>query len=375
MVEIKEANTKRLRKKFIQFQNELYKDCPQYIPTMLSDEMANLNPEKNPAFDYCDMKLFLAMRDGKIVGRIAGIISHKANEIWNQKRIRISRFDFIDDAEVVDALVGAVEQWGRENGLNEVVGPLGFCDLDKEGMLVDGFEKKGLFITYYNHPYYVEHMNRLGFEKDVDWTEHKVYVESVDEEKLARICRRVIEKNKFRVVHVKSKKQVKPYIGRIFELLNSEYKNLYGVVPLTERQKEYYVSQFLLLLNLDYVGLIENEEGELVAMGVLAPGMADVMKKTGGRLFPFGWIPVLRNIQKPRFLDMYFIAVDSRYRNTGLSAVLLHEITKRAADNGILYAETGPQLEQNYNIQKLFAAYKVESNFKRRRCFKKAIGE
>ena len=164
-------------------------------------------------------------------------------------------------------------------------------------------------------------------------------------------------------------------IGRIFELLNSEYKNLYGVVPLTERQKEYYVGQFLLLLNLDYVGLIENEEGELVAMGVLAPGMADVMKKTGGRLFPFGWIPVLRNIQKPRFLDMYFIAVDSRYRNTGLSAVLLHEITKRAADNGILYAETGPQLEQNYNIQKLFAAYKVESNFKRRRCFKKAIGE
>jgi len=374
MLSIIEANTRRLRKQFIQFQNELYKDCPQYIPTLIMDEMANLNPKKNPAFEYCDMRLFLALRDGKIVGRIGGIISHKANEIWNRKRIRITRFDFIDDYEVSLALVKKLEEWGKECGLNEISGPLGTCDLDKEGMLVDGFDKKGLFITYYNYPYYVDHMDRMGFEKDVDWTEHKVYVQSVNEEKLERICRRVMEKNKVKSIRVKSRRQVKPYVQGVFDLINSEYEKLYGVVPLTQRQVEYYRGQFLTLLNLDYIGFIEDENGKLVAMGILAPGLADVMKKIHGRLFPFGWYHLLRTIKKPKFLDMYFVAVDSKYRNSGLAAVLLHEITKRAIKNGVEYAETGPQLEDNYNIQKLFAAYRIEANHKRRRCFVKSIG-
>lgn len=373
MVTIIEANTKKLRKKFIQFQNDFYKDCPQYVPTMLSDEMANLDPQKNPAFEYCQMKLWLAEKDGKTVGRIGGIISSKANEIWKRKRVRITRMDFTDDAEVADALVRTVEEWGKSQGMTEISGPLGTCDLDKEGMLVDGFDKMGMFITYYNYPYYVTHMERMGFEKDVDWTEHKVYVEAANEEKLARICDRVMERGGFRSVHITSRRQLKPYIDQIFGLINSEYEQLYGVVPITDAQKDYYRGQFLILLNLDYIGLIVDENDKVVAMGILAPSLAEPMKKCGGRLLPFGWVGLLKAIRNPKALDMYFIAVDGRYRNAGLSAVIMHEIGARAKKNGVVYAETGPQLEENFNIQKLFAAYRIDRDHKRRRCWKKAI--
>ena len=170
MVTIRQVQTRKDRKRFICFQNRLYRDIPQYVPTLLSDELANLDPKKNPAFEYCEMRFFLAEREGKIVGRIGGIISHKANEIWGVRTIRITRMDFIDDAEVADALVQTIAAWGREQGMERIIGPIGFCDLDKEGMLVDGFERPGMFITYYNFPYYVEHMQRMGFGKEVDWT-------------------------------------------------------------------------------------------------------------------------------------------------------------------------------------------------------------
>ena len=226
MVTVTEVRTRRERKRFIQFQNKLYKGVPQYVPTLLVDEMANLSPRKNPAYEYCQMRFFLAEREGKLVGRIGGIISHKANEVWGSKTVRITRMDFIDDEEVADALIGVITKWGREQGMERIIGPIGFCDLDKEGMLVSGFERPGMFITYYNFPYYVEHMRRMGFAKEVDWTEHIVHVDGRNQERLDKICQHILQKGAFSVRRFSDKKELKPYIPKIFELINQEYQQL-----------------------------------------------------------------------------------------------------------------------------------------------------
>lgn len=373
MVTIREVQTRKDRKRFICFQNQLYRDTPQYIPTLLSDELANLNPKKNPAFEYCEMRFFLAEREGKTVGRIGGIISHKANEIWGVRTIRITRMDFIDDAQVADALVETIAAWGREQGMERIIGPIGFCDLDKEGMLIDGFERQGMFITYYNFPYYAEHMRRMGFEKEVDWTEHIVYVDGHNQERLDKICQRILQKGRFTVRQFASKAELKPYIPQIFELINSEYQKLYGVVPISEKQISYYAGQFLTLINLNYLSVIQDAQGKLVAFGLVAPSMAEAMRKCRGRLLPFGFVHLLKAIRRPKILDMYLVAVHSAYRNTGLSCVLLGEVTKNAAKNGIAYAETGPQLENNYNIQGLFAYYRADREVRRRRCWGKSL--
>ena len=373
MVDVKEVRTRRERKRFIQFPNKLYRDVPQYIPTLLSDEMANLAPKKNPAYEYCQMRFFLARRDGKLVGRIGGIISRKANEIWGTKTVRITRMDFIDDEEVANALIGVIAKWGREQGMERIIGPIGFCDLDKEGMLISGFERPGMFITYYNFSYYVTHMRRMGFQKEVDWTEHTVYLDGRDQQRLEKICQHILRKGSFSVRRFSDKKELKPYIPKIFDLINREYQQLYGVVPISQRQCAYYARQFLTLINLKYISLIEDREGNLAAVAIAAPSMAEPVRKSRGRLLPFGFLRVLRAIRHPRALDMYLIAVRSTYRNTGLSCVLLGEVTKNAAENGIAYAETGPQLEANYNIQGLFAYYKVDREVRRRRCWGKAL--
>ena len=373
MIELYEVHSRRDMLEFIEFPNRLYAKVPQYVPALVIDELSNLSAKKNPAFEYCDMRYFLARRNGKTVGRIGGIISHKANERWHEKKIRITRMDFVEDYEVFTALVGVIEAWGAEQGLSEIVGPIGFCDLDKEGMLVDGFERDSMFITYYNFPYYPEFMQRYGFEKEADWTEHIITMQSPEEARMARISDRLLSRGGFRVVKLKSKRQLKPWIPEIFRLINSEYSQLYGVVPLTERQIKYYTSQFLTLINLRYVSLIADAEGKLAAFGVLAPSLAEPMKKCRGRLFPTGWFHLLRAIRHPRILDMYLVAVRGDYRKSGLPAVLMNDIYHRAKADHILFAETGPELETNLNVQNMWGLFQSEMNVRRRRSWKKEI--
>ncbi len=375
MLEIKEVLTKADRKKFIQFQNDLYKDAENYIPTLMMDELANLDPKKNPAFDFCDSRQWLCYDGDKIVGRVAAIISYAANDIWKQKRLRFSRIDFIEDYDVFCLLMKTVEDWAKELGMNEIIGPMGFCDFDKEGLLVDGFDELGMFITYYNYPYYSEFLERYGFEKEVDWLENKVYTNNHDKEKMDRICSRVEKKYNVHLLDLKSRRQVYPYIDQIFDLINEAYRILFEVAPITERQKEYYKDQFLILLNLNYLGLLVDENERLVCLGVIAPSFADALRKNGGRLFPFGWIPMLRAIRKPKHLDMYFVAVRDEYKSAGLPAVLLNRLTQRAVQNGVEYAETGPELEYNYNVLGLWSGHEVKKNFKRRRCYIKVLPE
>ena len=372
MVEIREAKSTKEKKAFIDFQNSLYKNVPQYVPTMMMDELQSLNEKKNPAFEYCQMKLFLAYKNDQLVGRTAAILSNKANKKFDRKRLRISRIDFIDDYEVSSALIDAVTEWAKELGMNELSGPLGCCDLDKEGMLIEGFEQPSMFITYYNFPYYKDHFEKLGFTKDVDWIENRVYTEALQPEKLDRLCERIKARLGVKVFHLNSRAEIVPYVEKVLGLVNEAFRHLYSVVELSQRQMEYYAQQFLPLINPDYLVLVE-KDSELIAAGLLGPSLAEPMKKSNGRLFPFGFIPLLNAIKHPKVLDMYLVAVKDEYLNSGLPALLMNDMLKIAQKNGVEYAETGPELETNFKVRGLWNYFKCETEIRRRRSWKKSI--
>lgn len=373
MVEVREVKTKRERRIFASFNADIYKDVPQAIPDLVSDEYNNFLPGKNPAFEYCRVRQFLAYKDGRCVGRIAGIINDAANTKWKTSRIRFSRVDFIDDPEVSEALFKAVEDWGRSEGLTQIHGPIGFCDLDQEGMLVEGFVREGMFITIYNYPYYVEHMERLGFVKDIDWIEYRIKMPEQKNERLKELSDRVLERFNLKLIEPKSKKEIKPYLPKVFQLINICYENLYGTVELSQAQIMKYYHQFIMLVNTDYVKFIEDENGDLVGFGLAVPSMNDAVKKSNGRLFPFGWYRVLRTPYKQHdVLDLYLVGVVPKMQNKGLTAILLNSMTETARRNNVKYAETGPELETNTQVQALWKHFEVEQH-KRRRCWIKDL--
>ena len=375
MVEIQEVKTRSDLKKFVVFPNRLYRNVPQYMPPLISEDMADWNPRANPAFEYCEAKCFLALRDGKIVGRIGAILSRLANKKWNTRRMRFTQVDFIDDYEVSAALFGAVEAWAREKGCDEVHGPLGFTDLDREGMLIEGFDQKSMFITYYNHPYYIDHLTRLGYGKDVDWVEFLLKVPGAEEpvtQKLDRLANRVAQMSKLHVAQLRSRRDYKPYIQKVFDLVNICYAHLYGTVPLSEAQIKKYADKFIPLINPELACFVLDERDNLVAFGVSAPSMAAAIKKHNGHMFPLGFIDLLRALRVNDTLDLYLIAVHPDYRNRGVNAILMNHVLKGCHKMGITQAETGPQLETNEKIQHQWNMFTYR-NHKRRRCFIKKL--
>ena len=374
MVEIREVTTKRQLRKYIAFPNQLYKAVPQYIPPMFGDEMADWDHDKNPAFSYCDAKCFLAYRDDEIVGRVGAIHSRLSNEKWDTNRTRFTQLDFIDDPEVSAALMGAVEEYAAGFGCTEVHGPLGFCDLDREGLLIEGFDRKGMFITYYNHPYYKEHLERLGYGKDVDWIEYLISV-PYDEKTtthLQRLSDYVCRRSHLHVVELKSRRQIKKYVKKVFELLNVAYAGLYSTVDLTDAQIKKYTDKFLPMINPDLVCFVTDDNDELIAFGVSAPSMANALKKSDGRLFPTGFIGILKSLKVNDTLDLFLIAVRPDYQKSGANAVLMNHVLKGCQKMGIKVAETGPQLELNDKILTQWKMFEKEQH-KRRRCFIKTI--
>ncbi len=374
-VKIVEVTTKAQIKKFVNYPNELYKDNPNFVPAFYSDDIDDWDKKKNPAFDYCEAKCFLAYREGEIVGRIGAILSHKANEKWETKRMRFTQVDFIDDISVSTALFAAVEDWAREKGCDEVHGPLGFTDMDREGMLVEGFDKRNMFITYYNEPYYNEHLSRLGYQKDTDWVEYKIYVPTFDDEQTQRIhkiAEHVMKRKKLHKVQVRTRFGYKPYIDKVFALVNEAYAPLYGTVHLTEKQIKKYANKFIPLLNPKYVCFVMDEDENIVAFGIAAPSIADAIKKSNGRLFPFGFIGVLKAFAKNDALDLFLTAVRPDLQGAGVNAVVLDHLIKNAVDNGIVYAESGPMLETNNKILAQWKLFATEQH-KRRRCYIKKI--
>ena len=375
-IEIREVTTKADAHRFADYGNQLYKDVPQYIPGFYADNLDDWDPNKNPAFTYCEAKRFLACRDGKIVGRIGAILSHRANETWNVKRMRFSQVDFIDDPDVSAALFGAVEDWARSKGCNQVHGPLGFCDLDREGMLVEGFDRRSMFITYYNHPYYNDHLAALGYAKDTDWVENLIILPTAESEtaqKLSRLSEWVQKKKKLHKVDIKSPKDITPkQINQVFGLLNAAYAPLYGVVELKQNQIDKYAETFVPMINPNLFCMVMTEEDELVAFGMCLPSLADAMKKCRGRLFPLGWMHILRALKHNDTLDMMLIAVKPELQGSGINAIVMDHIVQGAIRMGIRYAESGPTLETNEKVQSQWKFFEHEQH-KRRRCYIKTL--
>lgn len=375
MVEIREVLTKKDQRIFATFPTELYKDIPQAIPDLISDEISNFDPKKNPAYEYCEARQFLAFKEGKCVGRIAAIISRAANEKWGTKRIRFSRVDFIDDYEVSAALFKAVEDWGLSKGLTEVHGPIGFCDMDQEGMLVEGFEEEGMFITIYNYPYFLDHLERLGYRKDIDWVEYQISLPKEPDKKLDHLSDAVLKKFNIKLVELKSRKEIKPLIPQVLRLLNICYNDLYGTVELSPAQIDKYVNQFILLINPEYVKLLVDEKNEIIGFGLAMPSMNQAIKRAKARLLPFGWYHILRApFAKAEVLDLYLVGVIPRMQNKGMTALLMNSMAATARKNGIKYAETGPELETNRQVQALWKNYEARQH-KRRRCFIKSLAQ
>ena len=376
MVEIREVKTRAERKIFCDLPNRFYMDNPNFVPAFFGDDVDDWDEKKNPAFEYCEAKSWLAYRDGEVVGRIGAILSHAANEKWGTKRMRFSQVDFIDDPEVSKALFDTVEQWAREKGMEEVHGPLGFCDLDREGMLVDGFDRRSMFYTYYNDPYYLDHLTALGYVKDTDWIEHLLPLngwEDPNYKKLKRISDAMLRRTGFHKVEVKHKSEYKPYIRQVFELVNIAYSHLYGVVELNDRQIEKYTNKFLPLVDPDFACLIVDDDDKLMGFGVGAPSTAEAMRSCKGHLFPFGWIGLLKALRKKNdTLDLLLIAVRPEYQKSGLNGVIMEHLFTGCNKNGIRRAETGPQLETNTKVHHQWNMFDIEPH-KRRRCFVKQL--
>lgn len=374
-VTIKEVNGKSDLKKFVKFPIGLYKDSPYYVPSLVLDEMATLDTKKNPAFDFCDMQLFLAYRDNKIVGRIGAIINHKANEIWNQKRVRFGFVDFINDNEVVDALFKAAADWGKSKGLTEIHGPMGFTDLDHEGLLIEGYDRISTMSTTYSHPYYREQVERLGFEKEVDWNEYYIPVPKAVPERHQRIANIVKNKYGLKILKFENLKQITPYVDKLFNLLNIAYKPLYGFSPLTKKQIDYYVKIYVPLLRWDVVTIIIKEDtDEVVGFGIGVPNLSRALQKSRGKFFPFGWYHLLRDLKGKNnpVLDLMIVGIAPEYQGKGVNAMIFSDFIPSAYRCGFKFAESNPELEMNNKVASLWEGFDAEHH-KTRRAFKKKI--
>jgi len=372
---VKEVSNKKELKKFVKFNIDLYKDNPYHVPGLIEEEMQTLDPKKNPAFEVCDAVLFLAYRGDEVVGRIAGIINRPSNEVWGQKNARFGFVDFIDDEKVVNALFAAVESWAKGHGMEVLHGPLGFTDLDHEGMLVEGFDQLGTMATIYNYPYYPQHMERMGYGKDQDWHEFKIYIPEGIPEKHLRVGEIVKKKYGLKVLKFKSRKEVWPYAQRIFEALNASFAPLYGFAPLTQKQIDYYVNQYIPMIRLDLVTLIIREEDDtVVGFGISLPNLSNGLKKAKGHLFPFGFIHLLKALKsRPKVVDLYLMGVLPEYQNKGVNALLFNDLIPVYRDLGVEYAESNPELEMNSAVQAQWDYFKREHH-KTRRAFSKRIG-
>ena len=376
-VEIKviDPSVRKQLRQFVLFPELLYKDNPYYVPNLVFDEMSTLDPSSNPASDFCDQELYMAYRDGKPVGRVAAIINRWANEHWKHDEVRFGWFDTIDDREVSAALIAKVEEFGKAHGMTHIVGPLGYTDFDPEGMLVEGFDQQSTMPLIYNHPYYVQHIEALGFKKDADWLEYRIFVPDQMPQKFTRVEEIVKQKYNFKVRPVTRKIIRKEnYAQKLFALITDTYKELYEYTILPENLADKYIGFYLKILDLRYITSIENEKGEIVAFGITMPSLADALIKSRGRIFPFGWWHLLKAlfIKRSEGAELLLMGARSDVRKTGVTAMVVCDMMRKYKKLGVKWAESNAELEDNHSIRNHFDAFE-RIQHKRRRSYKKEI--
>ena len=373
-IEIRKIDTKGGLKKFVKWGIDLYKGNECFVPPLVMDDVNTLDPKNNPAFDFCESIYFMAYDNGKPVGRIAGIINNVVNEKTGKKTLRFGWVDFIDDTRVSEALFRAVEVWGRSKGMEEIVGPLGFSDMDPEGMLVEGFDQEGTMATIYNYPYYPKHLEAMGFEKEADWVEFRMTVPDGIPERYQRISD--IIKRKYELStpkYTSAKKLVKDYGQEIFQLINEAYSELYGYSPLTPRQINRYISMYIPVLRLDNISLIVDKDKKLIGVGIAMPSMSKALIKCRGRMFPFGWIHLLKALRGQNdVVDLLLVAVKPEYQSKGVNSLLFTDLIPCFIKNGYKFAESNPELELNQKVQSQWGYFETRQH-KRRRAYRKPL--
>lgn len=378
-ITIKKVETKEDLKAFIEFHYDLYEGNEYDVPNLYSDEVNTLSKEKNAAFDFCVANYYLAIRDNKVVGRVAAIINNKANEKWNQKRVRFGWIDFIEDKEVLEALLKAVEDFGKAHGMNEIVGPLGFTDMDPEGMLTWGFDQLGTMPTIYNYDYYPRLLESLpGYEVDNKYVEYKLFVPDTVPEKYAKIAEMIQNRYNLRIKKLTKKDIFEGGYGKkIFELINSTYKDLYGFSELSEKQIDQYINMYFPFADLSLITLVEDAsaDNKLVGIGITLPSLSEALQKCKkGRLLPFGWFHLLRAIKfhKTKIVDLLLIGVLPEYRMKGVNALIFADLIPRYQAYGFEWGETQVEMETNTNVQSQWETLNPVMH-KRRNCYKKVL--
>ena len=379
-VEIKKVTSKADLKTFIRFNYHLYKDNPYSVPDLYEDMLDTFNPKKNGAYEFCEAELFLAYRDGKVVGRVACLINHKANRTWNTHSARFGWIDFIDDLEVSRALLDTAEAWAREHQCDKLIGPMGFTDLDAEGMLIEGFDQLSTMSTIYNYPYYPKHLEAHGYEREIDWSERKIYVprpgHEADYERYFRVAEIVRKRSNLHIRKFKSVKEIKDgnYIYRLFDVINRSYAPLFGFSEINRRQIDKYANQYLHFLDLRLLVVVENEDNEPVAMGIGMASLSRALQKAKGKLFPFGWWYLLKALywKRSHIIDLLLVGVLPEYQNKGVNALLFADIIPIAKEMGFEDAEGHPILETNDKSANQWNYLDVELH-KRRRCYQKTL--
>lgn len=365
---IKTVSTRKDLKTFVRFANNLYKGNKYYVPSMPFDDLNTLDKSKNGAFDFCEAEYYLAYKNGILVGRVAAIINHKANESWKVNQVRFGWIDFIDDIEVSSALLDAVISFGKARGMTQIVGPLGFTDFDPEGMLVEGFDRLSTMALIYNHPYYPEHLKKLGYYKETGWLEYRITIPDHVPERHQHLCDMIVERYKLKVRKLTRRQIRKEDYGRkLFKLINETYCVLYGYSLLSDKQIDQYVDLYLSLVDARMLTFIEDADGELIAAGITIPSLSEALQKCRGEIFPFGWWHLLKAmfLKKPDTLDMLLIGVRPDYQNKGVPTLLFSDLIRTYNKMGFKFAETNANLETNHSVQALWEPFEKEQHKKR----------
>ena len=370
-IEIKEVVGRSALRAFIQFPNKLFKDVPTYIPPLINDELGLLT-KKNPSLDHCDLKLWLAYRGKKIVGRVAGIINYSVNERWNKKAVRFGWFDFVEDYNVFTRLLDTVVAWGKEKGMNEIEGPFGFTDMDKECWVIEGFDQRQNISTLYNPEYYIDFIRKAGFDMPCQWAQYQIPASQPIPEKVARINELILKKYNLKLLKFKSRKEVYPYAKKFFLAINSAFKDLYDFVPLTDKEIDVYINEYFPFINLEFANFVVDQDDNLIAFGLSIPDLNEAYKKANGSLFPFGWFYILRALHKFTDIDALLNGVHPDWQKRGVHSIYYAEMNKNAIKYNLRWAYSNPQIIGN-EAQRIWETTYQSSPMIKRAIFKKKI--